>query len=320
MRNQSTMNKFLKFVLLATLLLSLSVASMAQLKLRRAVDYDCDGKADPAIFRPTNNTWYITRSGGGATVQPFGSANTDFPVPGDYDGDGKGDIAIWRDTDGTFYILRSSTGTVQIQAWGITNDEPVARDYDGDNKTDFAVARRANGVITWYILGSQSGSFRADVFGLSTDFVVPGDYDGDGKFDLCVQRGTANNGPATFYWLGSTAGYNIIQWGASNDFTAPGDYDGDGKTDFAVVRDNGAGALIWFIRLSGNPNNPLVYQWGSPTTDYIVQNDYDGDGKADAAVWRDSDGIFYILKSSGGFAGSQWGGPSDLPIASYDSH
>ncbi|MDH3530687.1 MAG: hypothetical protein OEQ28_14080, partial [Acidobacteriota bacterium] len=61
--------------------------------------------------------------------------------------------------------------------------------------------------------------------------------------------------------------------------------------------------------------------YGITSTDLNVQNDYDGDGKTDVAIWRDSDTRFYVLKSSdGGLAVSQWGLPSDYPVASYDTH
>src|SRR5436190_5119670 len=125
---------------LITLLLTSSAFSQAA--LRKAMDYDADGKADFVVFRPTNNVWYISNNTG-VTATNFGLQAEDFMTPGDYDGDGKGDIAVWRDTTGTFYWLNSSDGTFHAVNWGLTNDEPVARDYDGDGKTDLAVARRS---------------------------------------------------------------------------------------------------------------------------------------------------------------------------------
>src|SRR5690349_6825068 len=121
---------------LAAIFALLAASTTAQLKLRTALDFDKDGKADFSIFRPSNNVWYVAKSGGGADYTQFGLANDDFMTPGDYDGDGKADIAVWRDPTGVFYWLNSSDGTFHAIQFGISQDEPVARDYDGDGKTD----------------------------------------------------------------------------------------------------------------------------------------------------------------------------------------
>jgi hypothetical protein len=46
-------------------------------------DYDGDGKNDAAVFRPSNATWFVNRSGGGHSIVPFG-LSTDIPVPNAY--------------------------------------------------------------------------------------------------------------------------------------------------------------------------------------------------------------------------------------------
>ncbi len=323
------MNNFLtrsgKISVVFACVLLLVVSASAQVSLRKALDFDGDGKVDFSVMRPTNNFWYVKNTGGSFIYQAFGSFSEDFPTPGDYDGDGKADLSVFRTTNGTWYRMNSSTNTFFGVQFGADGDEPVARDYDGDGKTDVAVARRGGGVITWFVLGSTRG-FTAVQFGAEqNDCVAPGDYDGDGKFDYGVQRpcATGATDASIFYAQKSTDGSLIaIPFGVSNDLGVPGDYDGDGKTDIAVVREGTTAnpALTWYIRRSSDGGLTAV-QFGSSTTDLLAQGDYDGDGKTDIGVWRDTNGNFYVMRSGdGSVQTSQWGISNDFPIASYDTH
>ncbi|HPQ66745.1 MAG TPA: hypothetical protein PLI51_08475, partial [bacterium] len=104
-------------------------------------DYDGDGTADIALFRPPAGLWLVR----GLTRVWFGTS-TDRPIPRDYSGDGTWDLAIYRPSLGK-WMVRSLTKTF----YGVSTDITVGADYDGDGSTDIALFRPSIG--KWLVRG-----------------------------------------------------------------------------------------------------------------------------------------------------------------------
>ena len=266
-------------------------------------DYTLDGKADIAVFRPSNGLWSIRQAEQVITSFPYG-ASTDKIVPADYDGNGLMDVAVFRPSNGTWYF-NNVRGLTAVQ-FGQNGDIPIPADYDGDGFTDIAVFRPSTG--GWYIRTSSDDGFMGVIFGAAEDLPTVGDFDGDGKSDIAVFR------PSTGYWFrinSSNNSFSAVQFGAGDDKLVPADYDGDGKTDIAVFRPSNG---YWYrLNSSNNSFTAVLFGFG---TDIPTAADYDGDGKTDIAVFRPSDSNWYLLNSTNGFSAVHFGTAGDIPIQS----
>ncbi|MEP7137712.1 MAG: S8 family serine peptidase [Chloroflexota bacterium] len=240
-----------------------------------SADYNGDRKADVAVFRPSNSTWYIQGQGAFA----YGQAG-DIPVPADYNGDGKDEIAVFRPSNSTWYIQGQGSF-----AYGAVGDIPVIADYNGDGKADIAVFRPRNS--TWYIQGQ--GSF---AYGQDGDIPVVADYNGDGKADIAVFRPTNS----TWYIYGVGA----FVYGTVGDIPVIADYNGDGQADVAVFRPSNS---TWYLYGIG----PRVY---GTVGDIPVIGDYNGDGRADVAVFRPGNSTWYLY----GVGAFVYGAVGDIPV------
>jgi hypothetical protein len=212
-----------------------------------AADYDGDEITEPAVFRGTLGTWYLsTDPSTNYGARRWGLAG-DIPVNGDYDRDGLIDLAVFRPSTNTWYVLRSATSSYHEFVFGASGDIPVIEDYDGDGKTDPALFRPSNGL--WTILQS-SGDYRSIYiqmfWGLGTDEPVPADYDGDGKADVAVFRPSDGNW-YIFRSSVATSQLFVANFGQNGDIPQPADYDGDLRSDPAVFRPSTA---TWWLQRS----------------------------------------------------------------------
>ncbi len=267
-------------------------------------DFDGDTKTDISIFRPSNGSWWYSRSSNNLTeVYSFGNS-ADKIVAADFTGDGRTDIAVWRPSTGVWYIQRSDDNSFFSFPFGTSGDVPAPADFDGDGKADAAVFRPST--ATWYILRSGDGGTSIVGFGLNGDIPAVNDYDGDGKADIAVFR--PSNGSWWILRSASGATYST-SFGLGTDKPVPADYTGDGKADIAVWRPSDG---RWFV-LRSEDFSYYDAPFGS-TGDIPVAGDYDGDGKADFAVFRPSNTTWYLQRTTAGTAFITFGNATDKPV------
>lgn len=291
-------------------------------------DFDGDGRADIAIYRPNTAQW-IYRQSSNIVVESttWGLAGgADIPVNGDFDGDGFSDPAVYRPSTAQWFVKGSVNNDFSVITWGLAGgaDVPVPADYDGDGATDRAIFRPST--AQWIIRKSSTGTAQVETWGVQLtagEVPVPGDYDGDTMADVAIYR------RSTAQWIvkrSSDGATSVITWGEAGGADVPivADLDGDKRADRVVYRPS---TSQWFAYLS-NTGTASVVTWGAAgTTDVPVAADWDRDGKSDPAVFRISSGQWFVKLS--GYADGDYrqalvitwaaAGSIDYPLPAPDS-
>lgn len=247
-------------------------------------DYDGDGKANIAIFRPSTGLWAVRGLG-----RVYFGATGDIPVSGDYDGNGYADVSVFRPSNG-LWAIKNQTRFY----FGDRTCMPVPADYDGDGCCDAAVFEHQTG--RW--LFRRNTSFH---FGASGDLPVPMDYNGDGSTDAAIFR------PVTGLW--AIRNISRCYFGANGDLPIPEIYKwyGSLKTGnpfrdrIAVFRPSNG---LWSIR-------DLTRFYFGNEIDRPIIGDFDGNGLDDTAVFRPSRVLWGIRKVTRTYFGDNL----DIPVS-----
>lgn len=266
-----------------------------------AADFDGDGLADVAVFRPAGGIMaMMMNQGGGRFTATSVNATPAFEAAStvDANGDGRPELLIPS-------ALARGTTLAPVLDGGTAAIAPLFRysrtapgqyfaiaDFDRDGRDDLVTVVSERGVagiklwkgtdsiyrLTAAAVQTITGAGSANVFvsGLSA-----GDFDGDSIKDLAVLDGGNNavvlmrgKGDGTFALAGTTA----LSGRVRPEAISPADFNGDGVQDVAVSTTSGAMVLLGATGAAFKAPLVAAPAFGGPQ---IRPGDFNGDGTPD---------------------------------------
>jgi len=163
--------------------------------LPRIGDWDCDGIATPAVWRPSNGDLYL-RNSNSAGEADYVSGYDDpdaIPVVGDFNGNGCDNVSFYHPTEGLVRVFNTPEADIDTASgttlpdteyfFGGEGDVPFAGDFDGDGIDTIGLFRPSTAVF--YLKNAHTDG-PADIefsFGATGDVPIAGNWGVDDGFD-----------------------------------------------------------------------------------------------------------------------------------------